>query len=277
MALVVGVSLKPTRKVYNFAAGNLELLRGDQVVVNTAKGKEFGEVVSPPQEVPEEELVAPLKSVVRKATQDDFERISKNKSKESEAFDICLKKIRASGLPMKLVDVEYTFEGNKVVCYFSSEDRIDFRELVKDLASSLKGRIEMRQIGVRDEAKFIGGLGPCGLNLCCSQFLSEFAPVSIRMAKEQDLPLNPGKISGSCGRLMCCLKYEHDAYLDFKGRAPRRGETVQTPAGAGKVVEHNVPGERVVVELEGGLRRPFGLVELNREERPPSRSRRRRG
>lgn len=205
---VVGVRFKKAGKVYYFDPGTLDLKQGDNVIVETARGVEFGEVVMAPREVPDEEVVSPLKQVMRAATPEDRKQVKENKAKEKEAFKICQAKIAAHGLPMKLVDVEYTFDRSKIIFYFTAEGRVDFRELVRDLASVFRTRIELRQIGVRDEAKLLGGLGPCGRVCCCNVFLGEFQPVSIRMAKEQNLSLNPTKISGLCGRLMCCLKFE---------------------------------------------------------------------
>jgi len=212
LANVVGVRFRKAGKIYYFLPGGLDLKPKDYVIVETARGMEFGEVVLPLREVPEEELVAPLKEVIRKATPEDYEHYQENKRKEKDAFQICLDKIAAHKLPMKLIDVEYTFDNNKIIFSFTAEGRVDFRELVKDLAAVFRTRIELRQIGVRDEAKLLGGIGPCGRELCCSLFLGEFEPVSIRMAKDQNLSLNPTKISGICGRLMCCLKYENGCY-----------------------------------------------------------------
>lgn len=254
MPTVVGVVFKEAGKIYYFDPNGLNLKPGDNVIVKTSRGLEFGEIVSFPEDVPEEEISAPLKKVLRKASEEDKAKVERNREKEKEAFEVCEKKIEEHGLPMKLVDVEYVFDASRIIFFFTAEGRVDFRDLVKDLASTLKTRIELRQIGVRDEAKLIGGLGPCGRRLCCTLFLSDFEPVSIRMAKEQDLPLNPLKISGICGRLMCCLKYEYDAYKDFKKRVPSRGTQVETPRGVGVVVDYNVPRERVIVEVGEGLR-----------------------
>ncbi|MDI6821870.1 MAG: stage 0 sporulation family protein [Actinomycetota bacterium] len=220
MPRVVGVVFREAGKVYYFNPRRLDLKVGDNVIVKTSRGLEFGEVVMLPQDIPEDELTAPLKKVIRKATQEDRTQVEKNRAKEKEAFETCEEKIKEHGLPMKLVDVEYVFDKSRIVFYFTAEERVDFRALVKDLASIFRTRIELRQIGVRDEAKMIGGIGPCGRRLCCTLFLSDFEPVSIRMAKEQDLPLNPLKISGICGRLMCCLKYEYEWYKEFKSKAP---------------------------------------------------------
>ncbi|MEA4900229.1 stage 0 sporulation family protein [Desulfitobacterium sp.] len=212
MVEVVGVRFKRAGKIYYFSSGDLELKVDDKVIVETARGVEFGDLVIAPRNIPEESVVSPLKPVIRKATADDVRIMEENKAKEKEAFQICLKKIENHQLPMKLVDVEYTFDRNKIIFSFTADGRVDFRELVKDLASVFRTRIELRQIGVRDEAKMLGGVGSCGRMLCCSTFLGDFEPVSIRMAKDQKLSLNPTKISGICGRLMCCLKYENSIY-----------------------------------------------------------------
>lgn len=212
MAEVVGIRFKKAGKIYFFLPGRIELKNNDCVIVETARGMEFGKVVVPLREISEEEIVAPLKEVLRKANSEDEERFRTNENKEKEAFQICIAKIATHNLPMKLIEVEYTFDGNKIIFSFTAEGRVDFRELVKDLASVFRTRIELRQIGVRDEAKMLGGLGSCGRELCCASFLGDFEPVSIRMAKDQNLSLNPTKISGICGRLMCCLKYESNCY-----------------------------------------------------------------
>ncbi|KJR47193.1 Signal peptidase-like protein [Desulfosporosinus sp. I2] len=212
MIEIVGVRFKHAGKIYYFSPGDLELAAFDNVIVETARGIEFGELVIPSRQVPDQEVVLPLKQVMRKATAADEHFVEQNKAKEREAFQICLKKISEHHLPMKLVDVEYTFDGNKIIFSFTAEGRVDFRELVKDLAAIFRTRIELRQIGVRDEAKMLGGVGSCGRILCCTSFLGDFEPVSIRMAKDQKLSLNPTKISGICGRLMCCLKYENGCY-----------------------------------------------------------------
>ncbi|MDD4239516.1 MAG: stage 0 sporulation family protein, partial [Desulfotomaculaceae bacterium] len=209
---VVGIRFKKAGKIYYFDPGDLPLTMGEGVIVETARGVEYGDVVAGPLQVNEDEVVAPLKMVIRKATGEDYQQLAANKEKESRAFQVGLEKIAVHKLPMKLVGVEQTFDGNKIIFYFTAEGRIDFRELVKDLAAVFRTRIELRQIGVRDEAKMVGGLGCCGRELCCATWLSDFASVSIRMAKEQNLSLNPTKISGICGRLMCCLKYENESY-----------------------------------------------------------------
>jgi len=250
MVKVVGVRFKRAGKIYYFDPGDLEIKPNTKVIVETARGVEFGEVVIANREVSEEEIVAPLKKVMRIATEEDIKHAEENKLKEKEAFKICLQKIRDHKLEMKLIDVEYTFDNNKVLFYFTAEGRVDFRELVKDLAAVFKTRIELRQIGVRDEAKMMGGLGICGRVLCCKSHLGEFQPVSIRMAKEQGLSLNPTKISGTCGRLMCCLKYEQEAYEEIIKKAPKIGAIVETPGGQGVVVETNLLKEQVKVKLD---------------------------
>ena len=250
MAVVVGVRFKKAGKIYYFDPEDIEIQRDDAVIVETARGIEFGVVVVGPRQMDEEELNAPLKNVIRKADSEDLEKQEQNKLKEIETFNICLEKIEKHKLEMKLIEVEYTFDNNKVIFYFTSEGRVDFRELVKDLASIFKTRIELRQIGVRDEAKMIGGLGPCGRTLCCSTFLGEFDPVSIKMAKEQDLSLNPTKISGICGRLMCCLKYEYETYEEILERLPQLGVKVKTPRGVGIVVDTVTLMEIVKVRLK---------------------------
>ena len=228
MIIVVGVRFKKAGKIYYFDPAGLDINKDDYVVVETARGIEFGHVVVGPKEVTEEEIVPPLKKVLRVANKEDFIIHQTNKEKAIEAFSICEKKIAEHGLEMKLIDVEYTFDNNKVIFYFTADGRVDFRELVKDLAAIFKTRIELRQIGVRDEAKMIGGLGPCGKPVCCTAFLGEFEPVSIKMAKEQSLSLNPTKISGLCGRLMCCLKYEHQVYEEILDTMPNIGSIVIT-------------------------------------------------
>jgi cell fate regulator YaaT (PSP1 superfamily) len=261
MPIVVGVVFKEAGKVYYFDPAGIDLRIGDHVIVKTSRGTEFGEIVSPPEDIAEDEIAAPLKKVVRKATSQDEKKNTRNAEKEKEAVGIAEKKIEKHKLPMKLVEVEYVFDRSKIIFYFTSDGRVDFRELVKDLASVFRTRIELRQIGVRDEAKLIGGLGPCGRNLCCTLFLSDFEPVSIRMAKDQDLPLNPLKISGICGRLMCCLKYEHEEYRKFKKKAPKKGSKVDTEQGVGTVVDYNVPKSAVIVEIGEGIRMEIGIEE----------------
>lgn len=254
MQTVVGVRFKKAGKVYYFAPGEIILVAGDCVIVETARGLEYGEVVIGPREVPEEAIVAPLKTVQRKATSEDSTKVEDNRLKEQEAFTLCEQKIKAHSLDMKLVDVEYTFDVNKIIFYFTAEGRIDFRDLVKDLAAVFRTRIELRQIGVRDEAKMMGGIGCCGRPLCCSTFLGDFEPVSIRMAKDQKLSLNPTKISGICGRLMCCLKYENDSYAPCckKIHVPAVGCEVITVDGEGKVTSVNQAKKNVAVLLKTG-------------------------
>ena len=229
MIKVIGVRFRKAGKVYFFDPVGLEINAGDNVIVETARGIEYGKVVIGCKEVEEDKVIQPLKPVIRVATPEDDEIEKKNKEKEKDAFAICLEKIKKHGLEMKLIDAEYTFDNNKVLFYFTADGRIDFRELVKDLASVFKTRIELRQIGVRDETKIVGGIGICGRPLCCHTHLSEFAPVSIKMAKEQNLSLNPTKISGVCGRLMCCLKNEEEAYEELNSKLPSVGDYVTTP------------------------------------------------
>ncbi|MDK2919338.1 MAG: hypothetical protein PWQ37_2071 [Candidatus Petromonas sp.] len=249
MVKVIGVRFKKAGKIYYFDPDDIEIEKGQNAIVETARGIEFGEVVVGPKNVSEEEIVSPLKKVLRVATQEDEIKNKENKEKEINAFDICLKKIEEHGLEMKLIDVEYTFDNNKVIFYFTADGRVDFRELVKDLASIFRTRIELRQIGVRDEAKMVGGMGPCGITLCCSTWLGEFEPVSIKMAKDQELSLNPSKISGICGRLLCCLRYEHESYLELIEGLPNQGEKVETPDGPGIVVDTSILLESVKVRL----------------------------
>jgi cell fate regulator YaaT (PSP1 superfamily) len=249
MVTVVGVRFKKAGKIYYFDPAGLGILKGDSVIVETARGVEFGDCVIGPKQIGENEVVAPLKSVLRKASEEDIRRHDENKIKEKEAFEVGVSKIVEHKLDMKLIDVEYTFDNNKVIFYFTADGRVDFRELVKDLATIFKTRIELRQIGVRDEAKMVGGLGPCGRPMCCSSFLGDFASVSIKMAKEQNLSLNPTKISGICGRLMCCLNYEQSTYEDIRKRLPRVNSTVNTKKGKGDVIANSVVNERVRVRI----------------------------
>ncbi len=237
MAEVIGVRFKEVGKVYYFDPDGQTLKKGEKVIVETVRGIECGEVAMDNREISDEEIVKPLKKLIRTATPEDIETVAENKKKEREAFEICQKKIAAHALEMKLVDVEYTFDGGKILFYFTADGRVDFRELVKDLAGVFRTRIELRQIGVRDESKMLGGLGICGRPFCCGSFLGEFQPVSIKMAKEQGLSLNPAKISGACGRLMCCLKYEQNAYEHLLKITPKPGAIVETAEGAGTVTE----------------------------------------
>lgn len=252
MIRVVGIRFKNAGKVYYFDPGSLDTKVGQKVIVETARGIELGEVVVRPKKVPEDDIAQPLKKVIRIATEDDVLQHSENAGKGEEAYSICLEQIGRHQLPMKLVDVEYTFDKNKIVFYFTADKRVDFRNLVKDLAAIFKTRIELRQIGVRDEAKTLGGYGVCGRPLCCSTWISDFEPVSIRHAKEQNLSLNPGKISGVCGRLKCCLRFEVDTYRQVKDELPKVGEVVTTPKGKGKVVDVLIMKESVVVQLPDG-------------------------
>ena len=252
MIKVIGVRFKKAGKIYYFSPADLKIEKGNYVIVETARGIEFGECVVGIKEIKEEEIVSPLKNVIRIADEKDINKHKENKDKEEKALDICLKKIQEHKLDMKLIDVEYTFDNNKVIFYFTADGRVDFRELVKDLATIFKTRIELRQIGVRDEAKMIGGLGPCGRPMCCSTFLGDFASVSIKMAKEQNLSLNPTKISGICGRLMCCLNYEQSTYEDIRKRLPKVGAIVKTGNGTGPVVGNSIVKELVKVKLKKG-------------------------
>ena len=252
MIQVIGVRFKKAGKIYYFDPNGLKIKKGDYVVVETARGIEFGECVIGIKEILENDIVSPLKSVIRVADSNDIDKHKINKVKEKEALEICLKKIEEHKLDMKLIDVEYTFDNNKVIFYFTADGRVDFRELVKDLATIFKTRIELRQIGVRDEAKMLGGLGPCGRSLCCSTFLGDFASVSIKMAKEQNLSLNPTKISGICGRLMCCLNYEQSTYEDIRKRLPKVGSIVEINEYRGEVVSNNTVKESVKVKYRRG-------------------------
>ncbi|PRO64380.1 PSP1 domain-containing protein [Alkalicoccus urumqiensis] len=249
MHQVIGVRFKKTGKIYYFSPGDLHIEKDDYVIVETARGTEFGKAVIGTKEVDEQDVVLPLKKVLRLATDKDKRTVEENKQEAEKAFDVCLKKINEHKLEMKLVDVEYTFDRSKVLFYFTADGRIDFRTLVKDLASVFRTRIELRQIGVRDEAKMLGGIGPCGRMLCCSTFLGDFEPVSIKMAKDQNLSLNPTKISGLCGRLMCCLKYENDEYEQAKKELPDLYKKLNTSYGRGKVVGLNMLERLVQVEI----------------------------
>lgn len=250
MIKVVGVRFKKAGKIYYFNPGDIDVPFNDFVIVETARGVEFGHVVLGPKQISEEDIVAPLKDVIRVATDQDFETNRENRKRAKEAMEICRVKIEEHGLLMNLIDVEYTFDRNKVIFYFTADGRVDFRELVKDLASIFKTRIELRQIGVRDEAKMLGGIGPCGKETCCKQFLGEFQPVSIKMAKEQSLSLNPTKISGLCGRLMCCLKYEQETYEELIDKIPSIGTIVKTEKGSGTVVDTYILLEKVKVRVK---------------------------
>ncbi len=250
MANIVGVRFKAVGKIYYFDPLDFDIKEGDSVIVETARGIEMGTVVFEKREVSDDEVIKPLKTVMRIADEKDFKIKELNKNKEKEAFKICLEKIKEHGLEMKLVDVEYTFDASKVLFYFTADGRIDFRELVKDLATVFRTRIELRQIGVRDETKIVGSIGMCGRGICCSQFLGEFEPVSINMAKKQSLSLNPTKISGVCGRLMCCLKYEQDCYDELLKITPRKGAVVETQYGVGTVEYVNILKGMLKVKIE---------------------------
>ena len=257
MAEIIGVRFKEVGKIYYFDPVNKKLNAGDRVIVETARGIECGVVALANKDVPDEEIIYPLKPLIRIANDNDLNHIAENKKREKDAFKICEKKIGEHGLKMNLVDVEYTFDNNKILFYFTADGRVDFRALVKDLASVFRTRIELRQIGVRDEAKMLGGLGVCGRPFCCHSYMGDFQPVSIRMAKEQGLSLSPVKISGTCGRLMCCLKYEQEAYSDLLKRTPKVGAIVRTPEGKGVVVETNLISGILKVKLDSA---PEGIA-----------------
>ncbi|MDY2637994.1 MAG: stage 0 sporulation family protein [Phascolarctobacterium sp.] len=269
MPTVVGIRFKKACKIYYFDPAESGVAKGDHAIVETARGVEYGEVVIGPREVDESSIVPPLKPVMRKATAEDDLKLAENKIREKEAFNICLRKIKNHDLPMRLIDVEFTFDVNKIIFYFTADGRIDFRELVKDLASVFRTRIELRQIGVRDEAKMLGGIGSCGRPLCCATFLGDFEPVSIRMAKDQNLSLNPTKISGICGRLMCCLKYENHMYCKGCGNGskrerveiPKMGALVATPLGEGRVVGINRGQHTASVKLA-----PDNIIQVEWDE-----------
>lgn len=266
MYTVIGIRFKKAGKIYYFDPGELDLKVGDKAIVETARGLEFGEVVVGPKKVKEEEIVQPLKKVIRKATEEDIKQQKINEQKEIEAFEICLEKIEKHGMDMKLIDVEYTFDVSKIIFYFTAEGRVDFRELVKDLASVFRTRIKLRQIGVRDEAKMLGGIASCGREICCASFMGEFDPVSIRMAKDQNLSLNPSKISGLCGRLMCCLRFENDVYQELKDQFPKNGEKVHTSLGEGTVVDKDYLQETVKVEIDDNQYINVELDDVKKEE-----------
>jgi len=247
---VVDIQFRPGQKVYFFAPGELRLQTGDHVIIDTARGPEYGIVAGGNHRIPEKDVVAPLRAVLRRATAQDEKTIEENREKEKKAYNICLQKIEEQQLDMQLVSAEVAFDGSKILFFFTADERVDFRELVKTLASVFRTRIELRQIGVRDKAKMVGGLGICGRPFCCASFLDDFQPVSIKMAKTQNLSLNPTKISGTCGRLMCCLKYEQDAYEDLIRTAPKAESFVDTPDGRGTVVEVDLLRQRVKVRME---------------------------
>ncbi len=264
---VVGVRFKKAGKIYYFDPGDLSIQKSNFVIVETVRGVEYGQVVIDPKQVDENDVVLPLKKVLRIADQKDRMIVEENRLAAKEAYDVCDEKVSIHQLDMKLVDVEYTFDRNKIIFYFTADGRVDFRELVKDLAAIFRTRIELRQIGVRDEAKMLGGIGPCGRMLCCSTFLGDFEPVSIKMAKDQSLSLNPTKISGLCGRLMCCLKYENDEYEASKRLLPDIGQWVDTPLGSGKVVGLNILERLLQVDIPKQERvLEFTLDEILKED-----------
>ena len=266
MVDIVGVRYKRAGRIYYFDPAGIDLAVGDYVVVETSRGLELGQVVIAPTQVLASEVAKPLRSVVRKATEEDRERARKLEAKEAEALAECGQLVEKLELPMKLITAQYNLEDSRLTIYFSAEGRVDFRELVRQLSGCLKIRVELRQVGPRDEAKLIGGFGRCGRPLCCGTFLSEFEPVSIKMAKEQDLPLNPAKISGVCGRLLCCLGYEYQQYRSMKEKLPREGQQVATPMGRATVVGGNPLEETVLVELEGGASAEIALGEITKNE-----------
>jgi cell fate regulator YaaT (PSP1 superfamily) len=259
---VVNVSFRRAGKVYWFAPGDLELKKNDFVIAETQRGLEMGQVLGRPKTVPEDQVVPPLRPILRLATLEDHARRDANTAREESALELCRRRVESRGLPMKLLASEYTFDGGQIVFYFTSEGRVDFRELVKDLAAGLRTRIQLHQVGARDAAKLLGGIGPCGRSLCCSTWLTEFAPISMKMAKEQSLFLNPTKFSGACGKLMCCLRYEYDFYRETKAQMPAVGVEVSTSRGKGKVVAHNIARESVTVELPDAGNAEFKLGEV---------------
>ena len=254
MRRVVRVSFRQAGRLYQFDVGDLDMAPGDRVVAETSRGRELGTVRTEPVEIPHDEVATGLKRIARKATESDLRRFAGNAAREQQAMEVAAGKIVEHGLPMKLIAAEKVLEGNYIVLHFTAESRVDFRALVRDLARALRSRIELHQVGVRDEAKLLGGIGPCGRALCCATFMTEFDPVGIKMAKEQDLSLSPQKISGACGRLMCCLNFEYDFYRERKRRLPKIGSRVETEQGPGKLIEVNILSNRAVISLEGGLR-----------------------
>jgi cell fate regulator YaaT (PSP1 superfamily) len=263
MKKIVGIRFKPAGKVYDFESGAFVLKSGDHVIVETEQGLGFGTVVSAPRPIENQKGARPLKKVFRLATEKDFNQLQKNLADEKSAYTYCLECIRKLGLKMNLFSVEKSFDGNKYTFFFTAEGRVDFRQLVKTLVQKLGVRIEMRQVGIRNQAKMCGGIGRCGRQLCCSTFLDKFDPVSIRMAKEQNLSLNPTKISGQCGRLMCCLTYEFETYQLLKKSMPRLGKMVTTPSGTGKVIRQNAICNRVAVRLEDDLEVEFSVDQIS--------------
>jgi cell fate regulator YaaT (PSP1 superfamily) len=250
---IVGIRFRPAGRIYNFDPQGLTFTNGQYVIVETVRGVEAGRVVIAAKKVAERDLAEPLKPILRLASEDDLRMMLSFKSKEKDALVQCAKQVAQHSLPMKLVEAEYTFDGSRLTFYFTAEERVDFRALVRDLAATFRTRIELRQIGARDQAKLQGGLGPCGKTLCCSSWIADFGVISIKMAKEQGLPLNPAKISGVCGRLLCCLSYENENYIQAKQTLPHLGATLNTPSGTGKVVSVNVPKNSVEIMLESGV------------------------
>jgi cell fate regulator YaaT (PSP1 superfamily) len=272
MPKVVGIRFKPATKIYYFDPQEHDLKAGNYVIVETTRGKEVGRVVIPPAEVPEDEVVGQLKPIERVATAWDTMQMKQRQEQETDLLRQCRAKVAETKLPMKVVYAEQSFDGTRITFYFTSEQRIDFRQLVKDLAKLFKTRIELRQVGVRDDAKLLGGIGMCGRMLCCSTFLSEFHQVAIKMAKQQDLPLSPNEISGVCGRLLCCLAYEYDAYVELRKNLPKRNEIVQTPDGQGKVIEVHPLEETIVVLFEDGDTKHMAASELTSGRRGSGKS-----
>jgi cell fate regulator YaaT (PSP1 superfamily) len=267
MPHVVGVAFKRVAKSYWFDPGKLELKDFDRVIVDTTRGLEIGTVRVTPREIVDSELQAPLKGVVRVAEQRDLEQETRNKEKARQSKKLCSERVQALGLQMRVLQTEYNFDSTQITVYFSAESRVDFRELVKDLASALRCKVQLHQVGARDQAKMIGGVGPCGLTLCCSTFLTEFAPVSMKMAKDQSLFLNPVKFSGVCGKLMCCLRYEHENYVEAKNRLPQIGDLVMTPKGQGRVMDVNIIRNDCLVQLnENQVHLNFTAAEITQEK-----------
>ena len=266
MPRVLRVSFRQAGRLYQFDAGDLNLAPGDRVVAETSRGRELGTVRTEPVEIPRDEAATGLKRIARKATESDLRKLAENASREQQAMEVAAKKIEEHGLPMKLIAAEKVLEGNYIVLHFAAESRVDFRALVRDLSRALRSRVELHQVGVRDEAKLLGGIGPCGRALCCATFMTEFDPVGIKMAKAQNLSLSPQKISGACGRLMCCLNFEYDFYREQKRSLPKIGSRVETEQGPGKLTEVNVLSNRAVVYLEGGLRVEVPLATISNEK-----------
>ncbi len=267
MPKVVNVRFKTAGPVYHFAPAGVEFEVGDWVIVDTARGKSMGQVLTAPEEIPEDEVQEPLKSVVRKATSEDIQSASDFATKEPETLDKCAELIAKHDLPMKPVAAEYNFDGSHLTVYFSAEKKVDFRALLKELGATFKARVELRQIGARDVAKLLGGLGRCGRSLCCTTHLSKFDPISVRMARDQDLPLNPAMISGQCGKLLCCLKYEHEQYVDIKKGLPAVGKMASTPRGQAKVLKINTLKGTATVSLENETAMEFKISEVRPAEK----------